>query len=1126
MDERNLNIVIMVRGLAPYWSDTVQDLAREWGDRGQVHCIYASKATDALHPWEEASPGPPGRAKFHLLAPFGGERLRTIWPPLELWPTLEQLDPAVLIVHEYSPYSVLGGLCWAKWRGVPCVLATDTGPFQRRQFTRLQVMVHNVVNFCVDGFLARTCDAEEQAKRAGKQHVLAPYAVDTSLHKALRRPRDRPCRLLQVGSLIPRKGADLLMQAVALARETRPDIEITFVGAGDHEDTRRQAAQLGIADAVRILPFLQPEQLSDVYAESDAFVLASRFDSYGVVTHEAAAFGLPLVVSKFAGSSLTLVEEGVNGFRIDPFDTRAFADAILQVLDPARHTSMCAASRRMAEDWDLKVQSAKIARWLEQLLGNGPRDARSAAQVVALLLPDGTGLASTLAQAVSAHCEACDRTVLVSADWPRERATPTGWEVRRLGESRVAERTWEALEELKPLTVVLADSPDDPFWSALLWTKANRRRCLLIRNGKRGGEAGSTLTGRLKRWIMHGAADAIGDAHDGGGPSALSKDSETSHAPFRLLYVGRLSASTGIDLLLRAFATAQARRPDIELVIAGTGDRSEAEAAVRSLGISQSVEVHPAPTAEAVRVEFGEADVFVVASLNENCGLAREAAASGLPVLASTQCPPAADMVRNDSNGRIADPRNTEAFAAAMLDCLDPFRHPLLTEAAARTAAEFQAASNARRLAHWIDQAAASSTHPSAITTGRPRGLWRAVWAAVWARTSRVLEFADADTFRTARRDVVFLNRYAPFYREGLFRRVASVWSTKIIHSGKRLGSLRSAANIESESVRSLVIPRDGSWQIVWLSALGAIMRTRPRVIITELSLSLASTWVLFLARPLLGFRLVFWAHGFQEHRTGQKRLGLADRIRLLWMEWADAVVFYGAQRMRDVQTFAGPDARFFLAPNIFDTRPYRRSWRVLEARGRATVKGDLGVPQGTMLYLGRLAVEKEVMLLPEIHDRVTRLVPGTALVIIGGGPEEDALRRARWGDGPVYFVGPLFDRDQLARWIYAADALVCPGYVGLNVVDALAMGTPIFTRSDGVTTKRHSPESAYLHPMWNSAVCSDTTQLTDQIAQQCRSSDAVGWDRTCIRNTFLGECTPELQFQGMAGAIEDVLLG
>jgi glycosyltransferase involved in cell wall biosynthesis len=136
--------------------------------------------------------------------------------------------------------------------------------------------------------------------------------------------------------------------------------------------------------------------------------------------------------------------------------------------------------------------------------------------------------------------------------------------------------------------------------------------------------------------------------------------------PFRLLTVAWLKPLKGIDVLLRAFAAAFARRPEVMLEIGGDGgERAALEALARELAIAEQVRFLGALSPAEVRDALHRAHHFVLPSLTESFGLVlAEAMATGLPVIA-TRCGGPEEVIEQGT-GRLVPPGNVTALAEAL----------------------------------------------------------------------------------------------------------------------------------------------------------------------------------------------------------------------------------------------------------------------------------------------------------------------------------------------------------------------------------------------------------------------------------------------------------------------------
>lgn len=161
--------------------------------------------------------------------------------------------------------------------------------------------------------------------------------------------KDGVVRLLSIGSVVPDKGYDLLIAAlVALA-----DKPWRLTIAGDRTRNPTAAAQLdadieayGLGDRVAVLGAVPPERIIELYLASDIFVLASRFEGYGMALAEAIGHGLPVVSTRAGAIPDTVPAEA--GLLVPPEDTIALAQALRRLIDDPPERRRLAANARAA----------------------------------------------------------------------------------------------------------------------------------------------------------------------------------------------------------------------------------------------------------------------------------------------------------------------------------------------------------------------------------------------------------------------------------------------------------------------------------------------------------------------------------------------------------------------------------------------------------------------------------------------------------------------------------------------------------------------------------------------------------------------------------------------------------
>jgi glycosyltransferase involved in cell wall biosynthesis len=184
------------------------------------------------------------------------------------------------------------------------------------------------------------------------------------------RPRNENSvvRLLAVGSLIPRKGYDVLV--AALARLTHLPWRLTVVGdCGRSQQTARQVradiARFALADRIAVLGTVGAGELAPLYASADLFVLPSRFEGYGMAYAEALAHGVP-VVGTTAGAIPATVPANA-GVLVPPDDVEALAAALQRLIANAGERDRLAAGARAAAFPSWREQGMLFARVLDRL---------------------------------------------------------------------------------------------------------------------------------------------------------------------------------------------------------------------------------------------------------------------------------------------------------------------------------------------------------------------------------------------------------------------------------------------------------------------------------------------------------------------------------------------------------------------------------------------------------------------------------------------------------------------------------------------------------------------------------------------------------------------------------------
>ena len=193
--------------------------------------------------------------------------------------SLHQRNPLIALVHQ--PLALESELCLA-----------DANKFRASERAALE-------------FARRVVIATDSST---KNRLITDYGVPAE-HITVARPgsdpvapavgsRDGVVRLLAVGSVVPGKGYDVLIAALTTLTDLPWQLEFTSHTGRDRATAAKiedDIARFKLTDRIALLGAVAPARLTELYRAADLFVLASRFESYGMAYAEAVAYGLPTI---------------------------------------------------------------------------------------------------------------------------------------------------------------------------------------------------------------------------------------------------------------------------------------------------------------------------------------------------------------------------------------------------------------------------------------------------------------------------------------------------------------------------------------------------------------------------------------------------------------------------------------------------------------------------------------------------------------------------------------------------------------------------------------------------------------------------------------------------------------
>lgn len=186
--------------------------------------------------------------------------------------------------------------------------------------------------------------------------------------------------ILQLGRMVPRKGVDNVIQALALLRQVHGTRARLLVVGGNTEDPdpeatpelgrlMRLAQSLGVADSVTFTGQRARSQLRAFYGAANVFVTTPWYEPFGITPVEAMACGTPVIGTAVGGIKSTVVD-GQTGFLVPPNDPEALAEKLLWLQQNPLHAERMgwAGMRRANLHYTWRTVARQVANCYETLV--------------------------------------------------------------------------------------------------------------------------------------------------------------------------------------------------------------------------------------------------------------------------------------------------------------------------------------------------------------------------------------------------------------------------------------------------------------------------------------------------------------------------------------------------------------------------------------------------------------------------------------------------------------------------------------------------------------------------------------------------------------------------------------
>ncbi|MXV17408.1 glycosyltransferase family 4 protein [Hufsiella ginkgonis] len=251
-----------------------------------------------------------------------------------LFGALDNADPDVIIAPSIVFFAGALGLRWAKKNKKKFIMFDDAKPSHLKRNMIVQ-WVKDMITSAVDGLWLPSKDYDAEYSSLYKHDIYFFHGyncVDNDLFKNLGVNSLDHKRVICVARIVPIKNLRNLLRAWKQVEQSDQQYELNIVGDGPQLGSLQQLAQKLKLKRVVFTGAVDNHNLPGYFHRSDAFILPSLSESWGLVVNEAMAAGLPVLLSSRINAGKYLLHEDINGFGFDPTATREISAAILKYI--------------------------------------------------------------------------------------------------------------------------------------------------------------------------------------------------------------------------------------------------------------------------------------------------------------------------------------------------------------------------------------------------------------------------------------------------------------------------------------------------------------------------------------------------------------------------------------------------------------------------------------------------------------------------------------------------------------------------------------------------------------------------------------------------------------------------
>lgn len=369
-------ILIIHNIISPIRVYLFNELRQFYADKGISFKVLFLSETDKNRDWKtEKNMNFDFEILDNVAIRIHGKDLNTFFINKNILSVLDRERPDTIIADGWDNFASYVANYWCRKHGKKYILWSGSTAFEKSWRRTLFSPLVNYLIKRTEHFLAYGTRAKEYlislgAKPESIQILYNSIDIDYFSENSKKFSTDDRNKLKEKlgiktsktimfsGRLIEMKGIFEMIEGFGEYRKQDQDLSLLLMGSGPDENKLKKFIASKNVKNVIFTKFIQYTELYKYYSISDMLLFPTRQDIWGLVVNEAMACGLPVIATDVAGASIDLIEEGKNGYIIQPNCAKDIAKAIGKVFENNLHH---------ANNSKELIQKTKIKNYLEKI---------------------------------------------------------------------------------------------------------------------------------------------------------------------------------------------------------------------------------------------------------------------------------------------------------------------------------------------------------------------------------------------------------------------------------------------------------------------------------------------------------------------------------------------------------------------------------------------------------------------------------------------------------------------------------------------------------------------------------------------------------------------------------------